>query len=302
LDKVALFTHLDMDGAGVEIVVRNEFPNIQNFYRCNYENIILTLNTFIDNYNVSEYIVIIGDLAIRKSQESVAVLDYLFQNAIRVIICDHHVLDSKWIDIDYGSLPNADIHIKDDTSGSRLTWHALDDTETYDELTWLINDYDCWYNTTPHSKRLNMLFGLLGYDNFVDRFLINPSVHFTDAETLTIDIETKHRDHYLETISKTATCCLTPGGQKTAILFASQFISEVGEHLLSLDPELEIVIMLNLEKLTGSVRSRNGQARDVAINLGGGGHPDAAGFRLTTHFSSIIDQLRAQCMEQQTNL
>ena len=69
-------------------------------------------------------------------------------------------------------------------------------------------------------------------------------------------------------------------GKICGVVFANKFISELGNRLCKLHPEIDFVAMIDVESCTVSYRTTRDDihlGQDVAKLFGGGGHPKAAG-------------------------
>lgn len=69
---------------------------------------------------------------------------------------------------------------------------------------------------------------------------------------------------------------------------AEKYISQLGDYLLNLDMSpnrnADIVAIVNAQKGTVSLRSKNYDVSAIAKACGGGGHERAAGFKLEDHW------------------
>ena len=74
------------------------------------------------------------------------------------------------------------------------------------------------------------------------------------------------------------------------IIFADKYISELGNKLCELHPELDFVVLINMSTLTVSYRTVKNDLdlSDIAKRFGGGGHPKASGSRFD---ASIVNDM-----------
>ena len=74
------------------------------------------------------------------------------------------------------------------------------------------------------------------------------------------------------------------------ITFADKYISELGNKLCELHPELDFVVLINISTLTVSYRTVKDDLdlSDIAKRFGGGGHPKASGSRFD---ASIVNDM-----------
>lgn len=77
---------------------------------------------------------------------------------------------------------------------------------------------------------------------------------------------------------------------KAGIVFAEQYVYELGHKLLDLNYEIDIVVMIDLSKRKISFRSRAGEVdvSEIAKHYNGGGHTSAAGCEISLETSKEI--------------
>lgn len=272
-----LFTHNDLDGVTAEIVFRSTFPD-NEVYRCNYNNMLDIMEDFINSHDLTACNIYIADLAIRETEQAKKIMDAFWNRAADFVFVDHHYKDSYWL-VERYSTRHA--HVSENFCGALLLHNWLNDkvNADYSPLVKLANDYDLWIHTNPHSKRLNVLLGLLGNDMFAERFLNNPDPKFDAGEELLVSIEERHRDEYIKKAIGRLIIAVNDN-LKVAMVYASRYSSELGEAINRICEDLDAVIIFNVETMTAQVRSKKGLARDIASWFDGGGHPNAAGFPL----------------------
>ena len=79
-------------------------------------------------------------------------------------------------------------------------------------------------------------------------------------------------------------------GYTVGITFADKYISELGNKLCELHPELDFVVLINMSTLAVSYRTVKDDLdlSDIAKRFGGGGHPKASGSRFD---ASIVNDM-----------
>lgn len=163
----------------------------------------------------------------------------------------------------------------------------------YHALTFYANDHDLWRHKSPHSAVLNSLLHTIGPERFINRFLRNPSVELTETEKLLLEIEKEKEEKSIREAVETAKVC-----DSFAITFAERYASQIGQKLLETFPAVDIAVIVNARKGTVSFRSRETDVSALAKALGGGGHPNAAGFTLPKHL--FHDEIAGLLMEVQS--
>ena len=109
--------------------------------------------------------------------------------------------------------------------------------------------------------------------------LVNNYPIFDDKDILKLDIEQENIDNYV--VQKDETLIVKDNlfpKYTVGITFADKYISELGNKLCELHPELDFVILINMTSLTVSYRTvKNIDLSAIAKKYGGGGHPKASG-------------------------
>lgn len=301
MGKVKLFTHTDLDGVGCAIVAFYAFgrENVDVEY-CDYNNVDGRVAAFLDSGKVTDYSdVFITDISVN---EAVAErLDALYEASDNVYLFDHHATAEwlnkySWAFVEVrhrrGYLRcGADIFMSE-------IFGICGDVETVAYFVRDVRRYDTWewktvYNDT-HAKELNDLFHLIGRDRFIERFMANPSVDFTESERLLLDIESGRREAYMRRKLRDVTV-REISGRKVGVVFAEQYVSELGNRIAEERTDIDCVALIN-PSLSVSWRScpKDGVDRmdcgQFAQQFGGGGHKNAAGSPVTDEQrQAIID-------------
>ena len=188
------------------------------------------------------------------------------------------------------------------TSGTMLFYHwlsmngclseELDNNKALERFAELVRDYDTWRWSTLGDdgiicKQVNDLLYLYGRDDFV-RWCISeihdevfPRLYAKDEVVL--KIKQDEIDRYIEEKDKTMfanTVC----GKVCGFVFADRYVSELGNRLCKMHPEIDYVAMIDIDGCTVSYRTVKEDidlGKDVASLFGGGGHPKAAGSKFS---------------------
>ena len=131
---------------------------------------------------------------------------------------------------------------------------------------------------------MNDLLYLYGREKFIDWCLyeINENGSFpylSDSDELILNIKQREIDDYIE--EKNEQLFISPMcGKVCGFVFAEKYISELGNRLCKMHPEIDFVVMIDMASQTVSYRAVKDNidlGNDVAKLFGGGGHPKAAG-------------------------
>ena len=180
------------------------------------------------------------------------------------------------------------------TSGTEMFYYwliensYLKDSETLRRFAELVRDYDTWRWSELGEdgvicKQVNDLLYLYGRDDFIHwciseiRGEIFPLLSAKDEVVL--KIKQDEIDRYIE--EKNETMFTSPMcGKVCGFVFADRFVSELGNRLCKMHPEIDFVAMIDIDGCTVSYRTVKEDidlGKDVASLFGGGGHPKAAG-------------------------
>lgn len=191
------------------------------------------------------------------------------------------------------------------TSGTMLFYHwlgmngclseELENNKALERFAELVRDYDTWRWSTLGNdgiicKQVNDLLYLYGRDDFINWCIseiydeVFPRLYAKDEVVL--KIKQDEIDRYIEEKNKTmftsAMC-----GKVCGFVFADRYVSELGNRLCKMHPEIDFVAMIDIDGCTVSYRTVKEDidlGKDVASLFGGGGHPKAAG----SEFSQTI--------------
>ena len=286
---IKLFTHTDLDGIGCAVLAKLAFGEDVDISYCNYDDIDTKVKEFISKENGIDMCHITD---IRIVDDIAKEIDEKFNN---FYVLDHHptalyLNKYSWCTI---KIEDEETHIK--TSGTEMYYHWLVDngylfknniTEKFVEL---VRNYDTWRWSTLGEKgiickQVNDLLYLYGREKFIDWCLyeINENGSFpylSDSDELILNIKQREIDDYIE--EKNEQLFISPMcGKVCGFVFAEKYISELGNRLCKMHPEIDFVVMIDMASQTVSYRAVKDNidlGNDVAKLFGGGGHPKAAG-------------------------
>lgn len=291
--KVALFTHTDMDGEGCDILAKIAFGEDQvSTHCCNYDNIDNLVRDSLSKSDQYDYC-FITDISV--SSHLADIIDRGYYN---FVLLDHHATATN-----LNKYPWCTVSVEDSngtkTCGTELFYKWLLDNNFLDhiqeeqlrsirEMVEVVRRYDTWDWASMGeeglvSKKWNDLFGIYSHKQFADRCInqIQSGLSFYDfskEDLLLLGIEQQRIDSYVKQKNanlKTVSLC----GHNCGIVFAERYISELGHKLCDLYPELDFIVLINMNGRI-SYRSQKEDldlGKDVASVFGGGGHKGSAG-------------------------
>lgn len=264
-------------------------------------------------------------LSINFTDEKILVVDFSFdeettkrmilETSGNLLIIDHHATSLEKLDkIDsiYKVFDNK-------YCGAVLTWKYFFPTIKIPEILYYINDYDLWNIDSKRKwKEMNILISyLLASEtkkiSFMSDFLRDVYNNSKKIEKLV-----KRGEIYSEYINSIVeknlnsvrlVCIADPLDETSKILLAivnlTNFVNETADKILQTTPKIDAVITYTSfiepagrAQLSCSVRTKDYPAHLFAEKFGGGGHPQASGFRcyerfpfvpiFTTYYSNYI--------------
>lgn len=297
---IKLFTHTDLDGIGCAVLARLAFGDKVDITYCNYDDINQQVKLYIDSPTACECH--ITDISI-----DLKLAERIDNKNMTIQLLDHHptaleLNQFNWCKVKIENENN----IK--TSGTELYYQwlihekCLEDRWEFRKLVELIRDYDTWRWSTQGeygliSKQINDLFYIYGREKFIDwcidkitkkfnadicidKIKIKSETLFSEQDKIILLTKQKEIDEYIKKKNNEMfihqLCNYTCG-----FVFAERFMSELGNTLCKMHPEIDMVAMIDIANLTVSCRTVKDNidlGKDVAKQFGGGGHPKAAGF------------------------
>lgn len=285
-----LFTHTDLDGIGCAVLAKLAFGDAVDITYCNYDDINQKVRLYLNNITADECH--ITDISI--NEELAEEIDKTDEMLIKLL--DHHPTALNLNKFDW-----CEVKIENEegikTSGTELYYKwlvktgYLEDKLSYRIIVETIRDYDTWRWASKGelglvSKQFNDLFHIYGTDKFIEWCLdkietneTNLNVLFSEQDKLILLMKEKEIHDYIMTKNKELIihdlCGYTCG-----FVFADRFVSELGNTLCKMNPEIDMVAMIDIVHNVISYRTIRGDidlGKDIAKCFGGGGHPKAAG-------------------------
>jgi oligoribonuclease NrnB/cAMP/cGMP phosphodiesterase (DHH superfamily) len=293
--QIHSFSHGDVDGAVSNLLVQKYYDcNGSNFKVefCNYRNIDARIESFLNSNDYNEGIyVVLTDIF-----PSPEVLDALNRIPNRKLAIDHHQTSMDEI-----QGKNFD-WVKVDTrfSATKLVFqHFVKGSDTagvarikeYGELVRIVNLLDVGDRSSDEFlKNIDMIvdlssfFSASGVSAFRRRFAQKANLFWNEIEKTTITTVEKFRQDVLRRLNpqEIESAC---GNYKYVVAFASDYQSDIPEHVLRTRNEFAFIIIVDMNDARFSLRRNDNNSFGAGLDLakiaehyGGGGHPFAAGF------------------------
>ena len=300
---IKLFTHTDLDGVGCAILAKLAFGEEVDISYCNYDDINENVMNYLNHNDDSLSYIYITD--IRVNEEVAELLD----KRGGVVLLDHHPTALGLNKYHWCNVMIEDLNgVK--TSGTKMFYHwlgmneclneELETNEALSRFAELVRNYDTWRWSELGEdgvicKQVNDLMYLYGRDKFITWCIseIHDEVfpRLYSADELLLNTKQKEIDEYVEEKNEqlfTSPMC----GRVCGFVFAEKYVSELGNRLCKMHPEIDYVAMIDMGSKTVSYRTVKDDidlGKDVAQLFGGGGHPKAAGseFSVDVQFKTI---------------
>ena len=226
---------------------------------------------------------------IRLDEETAKIVNDKFNN---FYLLDHHPTALGLNKYNWCTVAIENNGIK--TSGTEMFYYWLVNngylkaSDTLKKISDLVRNYDTWRwaelgNEGVICKKINDLLYLYGRDDFIHWCIseihdqVFPRLYAKDEVVL--KIKQSEIDRYIEEKNKnmfTISLC----SKRCGVVFADRFVSELGNKLCKLHPEIDFVAMIDIDNCAVSYRTIKDDidlGKDIAEVFGGGGHPKAAG-------------------------
>lgn len=305
---IKLFTHTDLYGIGCAILAYYTFGKDRvDVEFCDYDDIDSKVNDFYKNEYLKDhlkYYVFITDISI---SDEIAEKINSSQNRHLMMLLDHHSTALLLNKYDWCKINIVDNRTGLKTSGTEMLYRFLADAKiltnnkAIKNFVELVRNYDTWHLAEIEDglicKQVNDLMHLHGRDYFIDWCLnqlkIGTFPTLYPEDNMLLNTKQKEIDEYItqkdETMFLTELC-----GRPCGVIFADKYVSELGNKLCTIHPEIDFVVMIDLADCTVSYRSVKDDIKlgeDIASKFGGGGHPKAAGSKFSQDMQKKIFEL-----------
>ena len=297
MKKIKLFTHTDLDGVGCAIVaIKVLGADCVDVEYVNYDNVNQKILGWLQNYDNKIYdTCYITDISV--SEETAKVLN---NTDLNLCLLDHHATATELNKYGWCEVRSVD-RFGVPTSGTDMLYeHFLAPAnESLRQFVKAVRDYDTWqWVKTPDgefSKSLNDLLTIYGRDRFIRKALLTLSFNsfrrdfITEPDAQILQLEQEKIDRMVAEKNKEIRAN-SLFGYKAGVVFAEEHISELGNKLCCLNPELDFIVLVNMAAKTISFRTIKDidLGKDIASRFGGGGHPKAAGAAISDNTEQVL--------------
>lgn len=305
--KIKLFSHTDTDGVGCAILAYLAFgrDNVEVEY-CNYDDVDGKVREFYLCGNPEEYDAIyITDISV--DEEVAAEIDELVAAGHKWMLFDHHATALGLNRYEWCEVRVEDPEYGFKTCGTELFCRHLIETGYFkgikieaaknrDLFVQIVRDYDTWRwkefgEEGIVCKQVNDLFHIYGRDKFIDWAMhqiqgidyvspLQTFPFFSVTDKALLEQKQLEIDIYVESKNKQLVEKIDQFGHTYGVVFADRFVSELGNRLSELHPELDYIAMIDISHGTVSYRTTSENidlGGEIAHSHGGGGHRKAAG-------------------------
>ena len=315
MKKIKMFTHTDLDGIGCglvsELMLRNTY--ISDIQYANYNEINAFILDFInkEEYKGYDYI-FITDISV--NEDVAKKINEINSEKNKFILIDHHET-SKWLNKYSWAKVQSEVNLFADkfkkVSGTYLFALYLKDNfreeierhnyyqiisfilsvDSYDTWNWKEIDDNCFL-----SKELNDLFYILGRKRFIDIIFMDISKGMEIKEiiekfSLLLELEEDKKRRYIKSKSESIIekeFIVEDKIYKFGVVFAEQFVSELGNKLNELNPQYDFIMIIGDGKVSLRTIYDEIKVNEIAELFGGGGHPKASGFEYNKSIKNRI--------------
>lgn len=287
---IRLITDNDLDGISCYIVLKVLRPNdeIKVTFCKNYAHVNNLVLRTLENIDEFDHLYI-TDLSV--SEYVAEKIEKVNKEKGKVLLLDHHKT-AEWLNkYPWACVMIDHIDCKEDSDkycGSELFRDFLSLSSNIrnnklDEYIELVRRYDTWEWKTKYDDQipsdLNAIYKVKGKSDFISSVMrsINKNEElFDEFDKKLLDIEKSRINDYVSKKNNDIEV-LTVKGYKVGVLFAEQYISELGNRLSELHPELDLIAMIGQKAISYRTTKDDIDVSEFAKMFGGGGHKSSSG-------------------------
>jgi uncharacterized protein len=295
-----IVTHYDADGKGCLVLAKKFIKEIGRYSICDYSNVNDIVNDYLDaveGNKTDDVTLIITDITV--SKETARRIEDMKHKFGFLLFIDHHPNNNYYLkNYDWAKLYDSN------TSATKALYMYLIEIglvvdAEYDQFVLSVDEWDTWKwedTGNQNAKLVNDLAYNLKTHDFLNRFLMNPSLTLSKREKLVLGIR---EEDVIATIEKIRPML----NGKTCYVFADKYVAEISLHIFETYPDVEILIVLNPINNSISYRSKTStyNVAEIASRNGGNGHAPSAGSPLNIEIKSkMIDMILADGFKDYT--
>jgi oligoribonuclease NrnB/cAMP/cGMP phosphodiesterase (DHH superfamily) len=291
MNRYKQFTHTDFDGVSCAILSQIAFDSVEVEY-CDYDNVNEKIQKFIESKDYLNYSrIYITDISINK--ELAEVINNL-KDEINIKLIDHHETALYLNKYDWCTVTTS--NDRGPTCGTTLFYdylinlkNTMLDNDWIRDFVETVRQYDTWewknvyHNDKP--KLWNNLLYLYGRDLFIDHIcgmlIYCKTFAFTDTDNLLLKLEEKKKEEYFKKKSEEMDANYYLLGYHVGVVFAEQYISELGNFLAEGNKQLDFIVIISGKTISYRTIKKDINLGKIAEKFGGGGHPASAGSQIS---------------------
>lgn len=320
--NIKVFTHIDLDGIGSGLLLHSLYPNANvDITEMNYHEIPEVMRKFHDSKSYEKYdFIYMTDLSIPEANlDIVEELDKLYGHKFQLL--DHHA-SAKWqnkykwsevIDEKNGKKTSGTSLVMDYARSKGLVKNVEPSLlKRMFEFADLVRSYDTWeWTQTGHTEanEWNTIFFKTPRTEFKNRMLnTNYDLTFTEEDREIIIKDTEELNDAIKSVMKQLVevpVTYNNDEYRFGVAVEERKVSEVGNKVSELRPDLFGIVLLNKKLEKASFRTVNNVRMDSLVKdlFGGGGHPKACGAMLTNeNGKDFIQRYQALKKGSQSNM
>lgn len=276
-----LFTHADLDGAACAVLFKILYPEGDVTY-CASGTAPERIRAVLNRGDIP-HVLVITDVSV--DDEVAEELKHLQDQGVKVAMYDHHETSMPMKGYSF-----ATVHTR--LCAAALYFNSMRSNpraKDYNEFIRLVNVFDNYQIGNREFPKAHQLNKIMEYHKetgslnaFVNRFLDNPDCNPDNTEEPIIEYILLTDRKYIEAAARRALVLPGDQGVKKAVVPASRCINDIAQKVMADHPEVAFVEVVDMERESVSVRSRGKfNVCTYAESKGGGGHKDAAGYRIS---------------------
>lgn len=303
MKKFMIITHNDLDGIGAAVIGKVVFNKQHVDVKfCGYHNVNEKVMDALKK-NIYSH-VFITDISV--NEETAKIIESEYKG--KVSLLDHHSHLDYLEDYDWAIVDPGEEGVRGRESGTSLFYKYLLETckfkpnEAIENFVERVRSYDTWdwanFDNDLDAKKLNDYFSKIGFYDFMseytEKILNNDTELFSALANKVLDITQKNIDNIIKTKNKNLTV-KEIDGYKIGFTFTEIHHSEIGNKILTLRPELDAMILIDISRGKISLRSTDNSDFDCSsINkkwFGGGGRKNTGGAHIPDEIMNKIQEL-----------
>ena len=216
----------------------------------------------------------------------IAAIKALAKNNKQIIIIDHHATTEKTVEeFKRLNIPTITTILDMSHSGSALAWQYFHPKTKIPKIIQHVEDSDLWLFKKPKTKEITMVLSMVPF-TFKDWSLFAKKLETQKTCKQIIEKGSNLTDYENSLVQRVASKAVSVEfeGHKVSAVNSPIFISEIGHELVKRDPPFGIIWYKDGNKIKVSLRGNGSiDLTKIAEKYGGGGHKNAAGFKLKSN-------------------